>query len=244
MQSIPQRPLFEREIEQLDKFLSADDDLEAPMDVSTLDGYLCAVLSGPNLIMPSEWMRWVWDMDYGEQAPTFRNDKQAQRIVNLLMRHANDIADALTYAPQDYEPMFFEHEADGRTVLVVDEWCCGYVKGMSLDLTGWQPLLGAQPDWFEVIQVYGTKSGWERSKTLVDEHPDSLDRHQAYVEQIAPAVRNIHAHWLARRAPSGGEAQGPRQPVRKVPTPGRNDHCPWGSGKKYKRCHGASGALH
>jgi uncharacterized protein len=34
------------------------------MDVSTLDGFLCAVLSGPNVIMPSEWMRWVWDV-YG-----------------------------------------------------------------------------------------------------------------------------------------------------------------------------------
>ena len=62
MRSLPQKPLSAREIEQLDKFLLADDDLEATMDVSTLDGFLCAVLSGPKLIMPSEWMRWVWDM--------------------------------------------------------------------------------------------------------------------------------------------------------------------------------------
>jgi uncharacterized protein len=33
---------------------------------------------------------------------------------------------------------------------------------------------------------------------------------------------------------------GPRiDPVRKTATPGRNDPCPCGSGKKYKKCHGA-----
>lgn len=62
MRPVQQKPLSAKEIEQLDRFLLADDDLEATMDVSTLDGFLCAVLSGPMLIMPSEWMRWVWDM--------------------------------------------------------------------------------------------------------------------------------------------------------------------------------------
>jgi uncharacterized protein len=61
------------------------------MDVSTLDGFLCAVLSGPNVIMPSESMRWIWDMEEGEQTPKFASEKQAQRILGLLMRHANDI---------------------------------------------------------------------------------------------------------------------------------------------------------
>ncbi len=244
MRLSPEQPLSDREIEQLEQFLLDDDNLDAPMDVSTLDGYLCAVLSGPKLIMPSEWMRWVWDMEKGERAPTFRNEKQAQCILKLLMRHANDIAGTLTYSPEDYEPLFYERETDEGAVSIIDEWCLGYVKGMSLDPAGWRPLLDAQPDWFEVIQLYGTERGWERLKTLVEEHPDSLARHQACVEQIAPAVRNIHAYWLARRGPADDEVQGQRQPVRKASAPGRNDPCPCGSGKKYKRCHGAPGALH
>ncbi len=35
-----------------------------------------------------------------------------------------------------------------------------------LDPEGWQPLIDARPDWFEVIHLYGTKSGWERLKQL------------------------------------------------------------------------------
>jgi hypothetical protein len=52
-------PLTSREIEELDAFLHAEDGLENPMDFYTFDGFICAVLSAPNTIMPSEWLRWV-----------------------------------------------------------------------------------------------------------------------------------------------------------------------------------------
>jgi hypothetical protein len=34
--------------------------------------------------------RWVWDREEGKQAPEFASEKQAQRILGLLMRHANE----------------------------------------------------------------------------------------------------------------------------------------------------------
>jgi preprotein translocase subunit SecA len=37
----------------------------------------------------------------------------------------------------------------------------------------------------------------------------------------------------------GGEASKPAQPVLAKKMPGRNDLCHCGSGKKYKKCHGA-----
>jgi uncharacterized protein len=101
------------------------------------------------------------------------------------------------------------------------------------------PLIEARPDWFEVIHLYGTKSGWDRLKELIDAHEDAIARHQAFVDMIAPGVRNIHAYWLARRAPGGEAIRDPRQLIHKIAVPGRNDLCPCGSGKKFKRCHGA-----
>ncbi len=81
--------------------------------------------------------------------------------------------------------------------------------------------------------------GWKRLEELVDAYDDSNARHQAFVDGIAPAIHNIHAYWLARRAPTGAEFRTPRQPFRKAPAPGGNDPCPCGGGKKFKRCHGA-----
>src|SRR3977135_3391496 len=194
MTPIKYRPLIDQEIEELDAFLLSDDGLENAMDVSGLDGFLCAVLSGPNVIMPSEWMRWVWDST---------------------------------------EPLFLERDHKGRAVSIVDEWCCGYVKGIALDPSGWQPLFEAHPDWFEAIHLYGTESGWDRLKELVEAYQDADARHQAFVELIAPAARNIHAYWLARRAPARDTIDDTRRPIHKVLVPGRNHPCLCGSGKKF-----------
>src|ERR1700681_3754489 len=133
---------------------------------------------------------------------SLRARSKQQRILDLLVRHANDIAVTLTQFPQYYEPLFLARDHKGRTVSIVDEWCCGYVKGIALDPSGWQPLVEAHPDWFEVIHLYGTESGWDRLKKLVEAHEDADARHQVLVDLIAPAARNIHAYWLARRAPA------------------------------------------
>jgi uncharacterized protein len=150
----------------------------------------------------------------------------------------------LTQFPQHYEPLFLARDHKGRTVSIVDEWCCGYVKGIALDPSGWQPLFEAHPDWFEAIHLYGTESGWDRLKELVEAYQDADARHQAFVELIAPAARNIHAYWLARRAAARDTIDDTRRPIHKVLVPGRNDPCLCGSGKKFKHCHGALKLLH
>jgi uncharacterized protein len=48
------------------------------------------------------------------------------------------------------------------------------------------------------------------------------------------------AIWAVYDLAQIGRSLGPRiEPVRREATPGRNDPCPCGSGKKYKKCHGA-----
>ena len=95
------------------------------------------------------------------------------------------LAFTLMHGPQHYEPRFYSHKIPGNSVPVIDEWCVGYVKSIALDAAGWQPLVDARPDWFEVIQLYGTKDGWERLKELVEAHKDRFARHQALVDRIA-----------------------------------------------------------
>jgi uncharacterized protein len=66
----------------------------------------------------------------------------------------------------------------------------------------------------------------------VEDGPPSVseDRLGLYGEAMW-AVYDLRALW---------KSIGPRvQAVRKEPEPGRNDPCPCGSGKKYKKCHGA-----
>src|SRR4249920_3793988 len=92
-------PLSNEEIEELNAFLLADDGLEDPMDFFTFDGFICAVLSAPNTILPSEWLQWVWDQKEGEQPPEFTSEKHAKHILSLLIGHANVLAFTLVRAP-------------------------------------------------------------------------------------------------------------------------------------------------
>ena len=172
MGGFDQGPLTDEEIEELDQFLLDAKGIEESMDVSALDGFLTAIVSGPKTITPSAWMRWVWDMERGEDTPAFKIGR-AQRIIGFLMRHMNDIARTLQQAPDQYEPLLMENPNKGAPVPILDGWCMGYMTGVQLDPEGWLLVTVGKPDWLSTIILYGTDEGWEvlKKKNLsLDEH--------------------------------------------------------------------------
>jgi uncharacterized protein len=234
-------PLSEAEIAQLDDFLASDSVPEEAMDLSMMDGFISALASGPNLMMPSSMLKWIWDSERGEDAPTFANAAESTSIITLIIRHWNDINDTLNRAPDEYEPLIQERKADGRTIPIIDSWCSGYYKGIAVARDIWNPLLAQQPKWFTAIMLYGTRDGWNE----LERRQDSIEQHQAFADSLASSVRNIHRYWLEQRRlkVAGGEMPtivAQPQPVRRAPKVRRNVLCPCGSGKKYKRCHGAT----
>jgi preprotein translocase subunit SecA len=54
-----------------------------------------------------------------------------------------------------------------------------------------------------------------------------------------PSRRNPSANYSYGAAASGGQDTKVETIHRQAPKVGRNDPCPCGSGKKYKKCHGA-----
>ena len=235
--------LSNMEIEQLDDFLISESAPKEAMDISMMDGFITALASGPNMMMPSAMLRWVWDADNGEKSPTFANAAESKHIIGLIIRHWNSVNDTLNNALEEYEPLILESESDGRTIPVIDEWCVGYYKGIVVDRAAWAPLLGQHPEWFAVIMLYGTEDGWDKLKS----RQDSPDQHQAFADSLAQSVGNIHRYWVEQRRMqiARGEVPGVigrREPIRRAQKVGRNDPCPCGSGKKYKRCHGADQA--
>jgi uncharacterized protein len=233
-------PLTEAEIELLDDFLVSDAAPEEAMDASMMDGFITALASAPNLTMPRSMLRWIWDAERGEESPAFANAEESKRIVRLILRHWNDVNDTLNDESDEYEPLIFESDTVGRVVPVIDEWCMGYYKGISIDPAAWAPLMAQHPEWFTAILLYGTEDGWDELKR----RQDSLDQHQAFADSLATSAQNIYRYWVGQRKLQIARGEMPgvidrREPIRRAPKVGRNDPCPCGSGKKYKRCHGA-----
>ena len=222
-------PLSDDELNELSDFLldrvdeerDADPQFDAGIiDLSEFDGFLTAIVSGPNAIPPSVWLPVVW----GDEEPVWKTPAEFESIFGLVVRHMNSIASFLAEDRDNFEPIFNERRGKGKTHLIVDDWCTGYMMGVALDEPAWQLASPAVRELIAPIELFGTEDGWKAQDRL--EKPEVSRMRDA----IPGAARAIFSHWLAQRTP-------PAPPTRRAsPKVGRNDPCPCGSGKKYKLC--------
>jgi uncharacterized protein len=192
---------------------------EGVIDVSELDGFLTAIVSGPVLIVPSRWLPALW----GDFEPIWDSVDEAKKFISLLTQHSNNIAAMLMEDPAAFAPLFEERRVEDRWVTIVDEWCEGYLRAVRLAKNEWQAGGQEIADLLAPIRAFTEETDWY-AHALDDEAEVERLR-----DSIVPNVRAIHAKWLAVRS-------APQLPARRDRRVGRNDPCPCGSGKKYKRC--------
>lgn len=187
----PMQPLDDDEIETLELFLQTLEADTAVIGISELDGYLTAIVSGPNVVPPTQWINAIWGDDEG---PVWESTEQAEEIISMIIRHMNSIAGALADSPEDFDPIYMEDEFEGEPYLNVDEWCQGYLKGIQQDPEGWQQIDEEMEQTLAPILVFGLDTGLDG---MVDAEDEAIE---ALQQQIAPAARRLHAYWLAMRS--------------------------------------------
>ncbi len=87
-------PLTEAELDRLAAFLKGCAGGKA-MNVEELDGFFAALVAGPEVVMPSEYLPEVFGGELSD-AHEFGSMEEANEIIALLMRHWNDIAVTLS----------------------------------------------------------------------------------------------------------------------------------------------------
>lgn len=225
-------PWSDEEVDWIDALLMSEENgLDQPLFATEIDGFLCALLSGPNLILPSQALPWIFDAEAGEQSPSGISAEDAQRFFHLVMQQWNYIAASLMEG--SYEPLLMmSQRADGSEVTQFSDWCAGYMTGVGLDREAWSRLMdqSEQLALLSPMLMYGTPEGWD----AMEQEPLSDAEHEAMANGLGALACEIHAYWLARRS-------APTAPRRHSgPKTGRNEPCPCGSGRKYKHCHGAN----
>ena len=99
----PARPLSDDDIAELGQLLDSIAEPLEPLDISALDGYLCAVLLQPRPVPATEWLRWVCDSEAGRPV----SGPAARRIAELAQRRHVELERAIT-ARQWFDPWVFE----------------------------------------------------------------------------------------------------------------------------------------
>jgi len=160
-------------------------------DIVELEGFLTAIVIGPNTLSPLAWLPKIWG---GKQPSGFKDLGELNRFVALVMGFYNSIVADFEATPSKFAPTFYESKAKGKRVFIVDEWCVGFIKGMRMDATGWTPLKRERPDLLRPIKLFGTRGGWHEC-----EAGGEVKMHATWSPRIAPAVRDIHAFWIPLR---------------------------------------------
>lgn len=230
-------PLSQEELDELDGLL-LEVDADQGMTLDMLDGFLHAIAIGPETVMPSRWLPKVWGLDDGGMMPPMDSLEQVNHLMGLIMRHYNSIISGLEQSPPVFAPVWpvFGYSASDEED--AEGWAHGFTEGVKLSLSAWQPLLrdpqGQQ--WYHPIALLGEEDAPPEWDDLIR----TPEQRAALTAQIERSVLQMHAYWLPLR-----QAVAERQTAQAMSTKvGRNEPCPCGSGKKFKKCCGSPAELH
>ena len=191
--------------------------------------------------------------------PAFADDAQRQQFMALWQRRFGEIKLALdtpvealdddkAYAPEVMDvrgaiaslpPEEREEIEDSEIPSFAQVWALGFMFVVENWPEDWAAPRDAETaDWLDgalnaVVALTEDDTARPTLSMHSEDGPPSVS--EARLNQFGEAlwaVFDLHQIW---------HSLGPRvEPVRRAETPGRNDPCPCGSGKKYKKCHGAA----
>lgn len=214
--------LSDEELAWLGRFLVSRQVPATTMTLDMLDGYLTAATIGPVARSDAELLKNIWSEDEAA-APQWDGDDQQVHVSGLIERHCRAIR-LRCEASSRHAP--FIPPAPGNPDQLGMGWVDGFAHALEQSGEAWDPL-------------FADRRGAEEALELLALYPDdreyfgrpaTANEKARIVERLPDILKRIAAYWRdpARRYPGS-------VPVRVAKT-GRNDPCPCGSGKKYKKC--------
>ena len=227
--------LSDAQIDQLDDLLERRAIPYRGMSLEGLDGFLSALAVGPQAVPETEWLSLVW----GPTPPNWESEQERAEVEALLLGHANGVTRRVRGDPDtlpDYlmpliglpEDPLADHPDD---LDVGVDWAMGFFRAVSLRPEAWDAWLEKE-DWIDEIFGLIEQLGSGELPHEPEEAPTPVS-YRERLEIIAglPGMLADLQHYRI-------EQLTPREPVRRAATPDRNDPCPCGSGRKYKKCCG------
>jgi len=219
-----------------------------------LDGALTAVAAGPYQPEPAaEWVPALlgeeFERAFADPADVAQALATVQQRLQSLRRMLDgeallDHPDALRLEPMLYswddaaDKMPDEPDDDARALMQGGAlWAEGFLAAVSVF-----PEIWVEPADAEARELLAELLGDIEAllKPTPDDAPvppvaegeEPIGPREAAIDRALFAAQDLRVYWLDHA---------PKPPTRRVePQPGRNDPCPCGSGKKFKKCHGAA----
>jgi uncharacterized protein len=208
---------------------------EEAMLLEELDGLVAGVLVCPEMISLSEWLSVVWGQTDEETAPAFDSMDHLNEVLALVMAHYNDVAKRLFGKPESYAPYFAIDDRNGDVLWEL--WIEGFEKAVKLRPAAWRPLLDADLETAKAMSGLLTLADIARGDARFSKlECDALV--STAKELIGPFALALNKWRLENHDLLEGIHVSSPLTSTSFGKVGRNDPCPCGSGKKYKKCCG------
>src|SRR6202051_3857015 len=216
------QPLTGAEFGRLNGVLGRFDN-KHPMNLEQLDGFLAALICGPEIVRPSEYLPVICGDDMVLE-DSFRAQSLLQVFLSLIMRHWNVIADTL-HSGDVFLPLLLEDE---NGISHANDWARGFLRGMELRRTDWAVLLDDEKHSGCLVPIFA----------LAHEHdpaPEkrpyndaiSAEEREKLIVGAAAGVTGIYRYFEAQRLVEREPFDNVTTFRRTVPKIGRNDPCTW-----------------
>ncbi len=221
--------------DQLCRSLSDNGALKKPAEIL---GFVTSVCSAPELIRPSEWIPLIWQEDAKD--PQFETEQQAVAVFEHLMVWHNYCVSTFTQEARFTLPKQISLNAEMKPTPELENFARGYLTGHEWLKEVWDAYIPDE-DSEESVAV-GTamilmmQCMSEKARTSA-ELPDLIN----LIEEDETGTFSIEfclgAVGQLGRAIYEEELESVNIPYyNETKDIGRNDPCPCGSGKKFKKC--------
>lgn len=225
------------DLHALDELLLTLTDDEG-MLLSEFDGFCAGLIVCPEMIPPSEWLPAVWGPG---GTPDIADNAKLQDALDMIMGHYNEVARSLTPPEVGYGPVYDQDAATGE--FLWEMWVSGFERAMRHRMDAWARIVESADEEAGssvnmMLALHGIAIGEsdlpESSiKELTEQAPDLIP------DLVISLNRWTKGHNASEPFPAFMAANAPTEWF-KGSKVGRNEPCPCGSGRKYKRCCGAN----
>jgi uncharacterized protein len=226
----------QKELDKLDHFFQKQYRNADAMELSEFDGFCAALIVCPEMIMPSEWLPIVLGQEGGIDEDTV----DLETGVALIMKHYNRVAEFLTPPSETYETIYGSDPNSGDVYW--EPWVGGFGRAMKIRPKAWEKIMSCGDknliEGLTMLLLMQVVCAGEVD--LLDNEFEDMDKNAP--DSIPNIVLDLN-EWtksqqqqefpFASQAPANANIE----PFGSVKV-GRNDPCPCGSGKKYKKCCG------
>ena len=222
-------PISDNEVAIVEEFLSRIDNGNIN-NFETLDGFLTASIVGPELISPSELLDFIVSGNSKNARPIFRDNSEAKLFLDILVHHWNHINEK--YFRGDVYTLYLAEDDQGN--VKGNDWATGFMTATQLCHDSWAEVFNNDDLAGPLIPIFALK--YEHSEDLSMrpyKDPVTEEQREKLITVMIVCVKKLYDFFREGRGYNDSSERMFAQSKDKV---GRNDLCPCGSGKKFKKC--------